>query len=75
MIDLQARIREQRKHHRLSLEDISKEIGITKQSLSMIERKRNQPSFKVGIKLCSLFGIDPTHVDLEKLENTSINEP
>ena len=66
------RVRHERINKKWTLEYVARQIGITNQSVSLIETGQNNPSYGVVVKLENLFGL--THrelfeeVDMEKAQ-------
>lgn len=50
-------IKEERRKHNWTLEDVAQKVGITNQMVSYIENGKRQPSFKVLVKLEKLFNL------------------
>ena len=66
------RITKERLDRQWRMEDVARQVGITKPSIHQIEHGKNKPSFEVLVKLENLFGL--THrelfeeVDMEKAQ-------
>ena len=54
-IAIQNRLREFRKHHGLSQEDLAEALGISRQSVIALEQGRFMPSLPLAVNLCQFF--------------------
>lgn len=47
-----------RKYNKLSQKELSKQIGVSRQTLSMIEKGCVNPSLKIALKMSKIFMVD-----------------
>ena len=55
-------IREARKEVNLTVADVARQVGITRQALTTIELDKGFPSLPVAGRLCQLLGVDPVRM-------------
>lgn len=75
------KLREIRKQHKLSCEQIAKQIGITKPYYWMIENGQRRLSYDLACKISAIFGCTPDQIflsteltnGLQNDENNQIN--
>lgn len=51
-------LRQERENKRMTQEEVSKQIGVTRAAYTYIENGKRKPSYEVLVKLLDLFGYD-----------------
>lgn len=57
MVDLGHRLRDLRKNHNLTQQQVADRVGISKAMVSSYELSARQPSYDILVKLAVLFGV------------------
>ncbi|ACV24938.1 helix-turn-helix transcriptional regulator [Methanocaldococcus fervens] len=51
------RLRELRKEHGITQEELAKALGVTRQTIIAIEKGKYDPSLKLALKIVKFFGV------------------
>lgn len=54
---LKNRLRELRKEHGITQEELAKALGVTRQTIIAIEKGKYDPSLKLALKIVKFFGV------------------
>ena len=69
---MQTLLKHERQKRGWTIENVARQIGVTKQSVHKIEIGKNKPSYDVLLKICKLYKVP--HEEVEQLFTVAADE-